>query len=274
MTNGIIVTEQGTSVQKSADFQRVLDSRTPLLEIHEVVDLNTSITIPAFTGTKFFRKVYDHNLGYIPAFEWFAADLRNLGTDYAFWRIGLDETSVYVVDDGSGGITLPLVGKLVIYSRDLTTSFASSTTAATPSSSSKTEYGMKNVEEGKRIDSNEYSDFTIHTETKALSIHMSGTIKSDETNEYTPQVVHKLGYMPTYLLYDINDKDSYFANTTGKNRIAYIVGPQYKAFLNGYTLPMRVYANINKITFYGVQAVYVGILGYIIFKDPLVVADV
>lgn len=262
---GIVIAQQGADVSRAPDYQKVLDSKFPLLEISDEVDISVNFN----TGTNgyMFKVIHEHNLGFIPAFEWF--DKRADAELTPSYEICADTKYVYVrtlefFTDQAG----TAVGRLIIFNHNLQATITPTPSSSESQSQSKSRYGLKNLGDGTNIASKSYRDFSINTEAKAMAIHQAGVVKGISSVE--PTIQHNLGYMPTYMVFDLQDKDSITPSTTAKNIAAVPIGFQYGFVTNGSAPPLATYADKNNIRFTGVQSVYIGQLAYIILKDPVV----
>lgn len=258
--NGIVVAQTGVNVQRAADYQKLLDSDFPTMNIHQIIDIDTTVNTPA-AYTNVFSKIYNHGLGYMPVFEWFVDH-----TTYDAWHsIGFDnyglradEQNFYVVSSFPSLTYVPVKGRLVIYSRDIKEKFIAPKNITRPSSGANSRFGVKATLPNKRMGSSEYSDFSINTNAKAFLIHSSDIYYVDATNNYTVTINHGLGYMPSYLVYYLRDKDFTTNPPTGLNNVTIEQFEQY-----------RTQGDSQKLLLFGVQSTLIGSFIVILFKDPV-----
>jgi hypothetical protein len=122
-----------------------------------------------------------------------------------------------------------------------------------------TNIGVKILKEpNKEIDSSEFSDFSVHTKTKALSIQQVGVTTADSDTDNQIVIEHNLGYPPSFItgrLYNQGD--------------TFITLPEEQAMSPMGDFYGKTRATSNQLSIGGSQSVVTGTFAYIIFKDPL-----
>jgi hypothetical protein len=235
---GLKITQKGTDVEQAADYQTVLDSRWPLVEF---IDYKIDATLPVGGSLLAFT----HNLGYPPGWEFYP----QTGFDDFGFSGYADKTGIYASNTGTNQ---HLKGRLRLYLRDFRTNYKADTITISPAlDSGEDQTGLKivdNNENSVTMRSPDYDSYSLNTNAKAMSIHMSGTQAVDAITTFA-NINHDLGYLPTFIAWQLDPTAAFLS--------------QIQAFS---------FASTTTLSFRGVQTALTGFVCYLILKDPLVVA--
>lgn len=274
---GIKTTQQGIGVDLASDFQQNLNSSWPTLEVYTEIVVDKYISTN--TTGNLSVTIFKHSLGYIPAFQWEPSDT----TDFFYNISATHDEIIFYREVYSTPYELQVKGILRIFNWDITQEFLADSTSISTELPKPSEYGIAILNKDARdIESGEYQDFTLHSGAKSLAIHQSGLVYSGaDSGVYT--IEHKLGYMPSYQLYyvqiigqlisgpeDFPTIQKIKSNITKvrATQIGYINGQQ-----DGNSGAFISTGTVRELSIRGAQAVYAGVVGYIIFKDPVLKTD-
>lgn len=238
MASGLKITQKGTDIERAADYQTVLDSRWPLIEY---IDFQVD-TIVSAGGS---LVVFNHNFGYPPGWEFYPqTGFSDLGTSGY-----IDKTSLYATISGADQ---HVKGRIRLYLTDFRANFKADTITISPANDiHEDNIGLKILDETENsvtMRSPDYNSYSLNTNAKALSIHMSGT-QAVNSATFFADVNHDLGYLPTFMAWQLDSTSTQLS--------------QIQAFS---------FANTATLSFRGVQSALIGSVCYLILKDPLVVA--
>lgn len=238
MSEGIKVSEAGVDVSRAADFQLALSTEWPTLKIVKegTIDVNAdgsnSITITS------------HGLGYAPVFmildNGVAFTETGPGTSEFDGTPNFHSTKDNLIYNPS--VATHYRGYYFIFDYDLGKVFAAPSDHATPQNSTTVSIGMKAAGRSKNIESTDGRDYTVNTDYRPWTVHLSGTTQATSDGF---RLDHNLGYVPGALLFSV-DSDG-----------------------NLTPLQARATANAVSITFRGVQAPLTGTVAYVVLKDPI-----
>lgn len=274
---GIVIAQQGVPIDRAADYQKVLDSDWKFLNINVEVPIDYSTgTISGANGYRVY-KVYEHGLGYIPAWEFVPstssggnADIFSQGYKDMMRYLVADDKAIYLVALYTGGVTSAVIlkGFLRIFALNVMEEYAAPVGPIGPLQPlSSAMYGAKfadpNRGSAKITDEGIYA-FSLDTQAKQISVHKHGTVVA--AGDGTLTINHGVGYPPTYMLARVNQDDkwgAFYGNPFGAGKET--VGPM---------LPVAVRANttVDNIVFTGQQSTIAGKFAYVILKDPAEVA--
>lgn len=273
---GIVISQAGIPIDRAADYQKVLDSDWKFLNIN--VEMNVDFSTPALSGANGYRKyvVFEHNLGYKPAFEFTPSTLSGGNPDVFFngykdvmTSIAVDDKALYVVFLYTGGSTNPIrvKGTLRIFALDVMTEYTAPSSPAGPLQPlALAMYGAKfsdpNRGSAKITDEGVYA-FSLNTQAKQISLHKHGTATAASG---TLTIVHNVGYPPTYMVARVKDDSTwgaFYGNPFGAG--VETIGPMM-------SVAIRANTTNDDIVFRGQQSSIVGKFAYIILKDPAEVA--
>lgn len=246
MASGITVSQVGIDVSQALDSQKVLDSRWKYFEvIHEKL-LSTG-TIPAFGVA---TDLFEHKLGFVPAFDCYDITL-----------------GAYVIGD-SGGLRgnkdkIYFQGQpanntdysnhkvlLRIYNVPITEEYTAPIENTLPvKSNTVSKYGIKITPTPGSMNHLELSEFTLNTQSKALSIQKTGTSVANSGTGNLIVIRHDIGNPPTFLAAQCDTQ------------------LQWVNALNPDFIPVVSSADNSTLTFRGAQALLSGTFAYAIFKE-------
>lgn len=246
---GAIFAQSGVPVSRSADYQRVLDSRWKFMEIAQFLYID--MIIPTRSGSSvYLNKILEHNLGFLPAFYCsplnisIGFDIKISATKNAIWG--------YIPAVATSAITVR--GWLYVFNVDVTTYYKAPYNQPSFAPTGDTSYGAKFLEEDShaRIDDSGTVGFSLNTQAKALGVHMHDTYPFDGAG-VGPIISHGLGYPPTFLNAKMDTPSSFNNNEAS-------IGPLGQ--------PARALITNQTIQFRGAQSILLGNYAYIILKDP------
>jgi len=266
-TSGIVVTQQGVDVAIAADYQKVVDTRWRFLDIQLEQEFKMS---HADSGGSHWwvEKLFDHNLGFLPAFTERPISLDNGGNTFITLNGGLQivstTKSIYVRNlYVSGDPTTPIVLKCFIrlFNLDITTEYRAPATFAVPGAPvQEPDIGIKILTNGGDITSTDLSKFTIDTKGKAFAVQQTGT-RTAVSPDFSLTINHNLGYPPTYFLAPINrasEWTSIYADPLGVDVILPMTVPA----------GARITADTNNVIMKGAQSALHGSSAFLITKEP------
>lgn len=247
---GIKVSRDGFDAEKCADHELLFSSGFPTLMVHKVGRVTGSGTAG--------QTLVTHDLGYYPVFLFLSEDENGSGkmSLHTGQNIGIT-TAVLKVWPTSGWSG---VGYYVIFRRKLQEEFTApivNSLGQQQGGASTNSYGFKIPKEGADINSTDYRDFHIHSSTRNMLVHMSGTItKTGNTGPNDFRVItHNLGYKPMYFIFN--------KPSSGNDDLTY---KQMLVLPNTGASHMPVTATETTVEF---QANQDGEYAYIILKDPI-----
>lgn len=304
MTSGIRVVQKGTSVDQAADFQVEFDSRWPLLEIYDEINVDVYMDTPtAFNNYKVISK---NPLGYAVIYDWIPDEsmprfytVPSMGEDYAPRVFVTDKNIIATAETDfppSPGTypTTPIrvKGVIRIYKNNiLGNQFVSETLQPTATSgpADKTQ-GFKSLRPGQApnaMGDSEYSEFGVNTNAKSLGIHIQTVQRigagidfssGPPSSAFVLSVEHKSGYKPLYWAFEITHWGMQ-ENFPGAGFIwdgTYVDVASPDPVVHGQIsldrFISRAYADTVTISLDGVQAVLLGDYAVMVFHDPLQVA--
>lgn len=246
MSRGITISQQGIDVEQALDAQKVLDSRWRYLEIAYEKALSLG-TITSGITTEVFR----HNLGFLPAF-----DCYNLTTDA---YITPNSSGAGLISDNNriyfGGFFNPAGlsnAKILlrVYNLPIAEEYTAPIQKTLPVSKVvSTRYGVRAVHTGRDINSNELSDFSLHTSAKALAVQQTGLTTANSGTGFEAKVIHNLGNAPSFLATYADIKRNWVG----------VINPSF--------IPVLSRADSVKIVFRGAQAALNSTLAYVVLKE-------
>lgn len=273
---GIQVSQQGIPVERAADYQMVLDSNWKFLDVAYDMSVDMLINITGPTNGFYVIPIFQHSLGYLPAFEFMVSSLTADGSNskvlfsdvrQVLQNIRADSKNVFASFVYVGNpISIRLVGRLRVFALDILTEYQAPTVtplgAAEPRGS---RYGAKFLDLNKGngdIEDETMYPFTLNTRGKQISIHKHGT-KYAASSVLTLQ--HDVGYPPTFMLAKIEEKSAWQSIYPYPYAEDTIIGSMTSSYFTALVDPVN-------IEFRGVQSSIVGRFGYIILKDPAEIA--
>lgn len=244
-TYGVEIAQGGVDVTQAADYQKVLDSRWEFMEIAMEYQYNIAPGNPGFPV-----KLFDHNLGHLPAFT----QTQPVVFGVARATIVADDTSFYVFPDF---VNTP-VGFLRIYTCDITAEYQAPIETVSGSGFSVSPDGIKILRQNTNdINSTNPSDFSVSTNARPLSIHLHGIRAVNPSNSHL-LFTHNVGYPPTYFVTPVGP----FGTHLPQNTIKGLTETFGFATANSYQIDIR-----------GAQSGLAGNYAVMILKDPIEVAS-
>jgi hypothetical protein len=282
MAEGLKITQRGTDISRAADYQTVLDSRWPLLEIILEKQIDVTLTPSGVDGYQVV-KLLDHNNNSLPGFE-FYQDTSVVDPAYATalngYSLVYTKNSVYISSlyVGASSHTLQpyrLKGFLRLYRTDFNKQFKSDTITISPEKDTDDKVtGLKILDENKagaNMRRPDYDNYSLNTNAKAMSMHMMDNVLPDATTHFAT-VTHGLGYLPTFMAWQ-SYRINYNTNSDGTYTDD---GATFQSPLKGQDAISELvafsFANTATLSFRGVQSPLANRVAYVILKDPLVVA--
>jgi hypothetical protein len=309
MANGFVLSQEGIPVSYAADYQKVIDSRWKFLEIafDTTIDLSFSnlLTTRNSTGVTGGTHGYNiftilnHNLGYLPYFEyeilpntttgiysglhdsgynWIAtiplnplfADNNNIYFELAYYRQNNAAPNTY-----TGTIRLNV--RVKVYAVNLILEYSAPTLNSIGSksfASSKTGVKMLRGNLG-TIGGMDLRNFSTNTTAKTISIQKTGTAVTPSSGPLV--ITHNAGYPPSFLMTQVIDRTKSvnpYSGSAGYNTDA----TDYPLYNTPIILPgdSTIYSSHSdnyQLTVGGVQAALSGYFSYIILKDPAEIAQ-
>lgn len=248
MTNGITISQEGISVDRALDSQKVLDSRWRYLEIAFEKELVLPSGMTDASGKTV--DVFQHNLGFLPAFDCYDVTTGAYINDRGSGAIQSDENKIFLSTNG-GSFLSPLSNHKVmlrIYNVSIFQEYEALIKQTLPTASSfVNKTGIKVSDGSSDFDTSELRRFPLTTSAKALAIQKTGTTVFKGVHA---TISHGLGSPPIFL--------STIADSKG--RTVNGIDPSF--------CPFVVLATGDMLRFTPVQSSYDGTtLAYVIFKE-------
>jgi len=255
MSNGVKISQAGSDLKNTPDYQLVLSSEKLMMEIAFEKTINESYTAGQ---TIKIKHGLDYPPGHYPAYE-FMGDYSTSDTSSAVIYVSsINETDVLLsMSRYVGQLPSSLKGRLVVYDLDLCTKYFDTSAFMTPQPARKSDVGLKIAREGFAIDNDtgDYGKLSSSTSWKNMIVHMvDSTIAEFDIPQFS--FSHNLGYQPTFMLYKLLNPGSDYTKTIG----ATVSSGNW-----------RSYADNRIIEFDGVQSLGSGNHAIIIFKDPVLI---
>lgn len=272
---GIVFTQNGVPIRRSADYQRVIDSRWRFLEVEK--ELETTVEIPAIASSGDTTVGYEqkilllrHNLGFYPLFE-ASVTLESGSPPFSqnYTTVYADQEAIYLFpsySNSDGQTALTLTVRVRVFNMRLDEEYEAMKEATFGTApTTEPEFGIKFIDGTgqSRLEDDSPVGFSIDTSKKIMSIHMIKEFTFD-TSLVWNSMEHNVGYPPSYL-------------------VARWPYQPFAAYASGYSIPhrndyfsgkieepdWRIRATATDIEFSGVQATPSGTYGVIILKDPV-----
>lgn len=265
---GLQISQQGTPLNRAADYQKVLDDRWPFLDIALDVNIDASfVDYPTASGW-WIIEVARHDLGYLPAF-FFREASSILEDPLTNTELVATKRAVYMRGlwiSGDPTPALRLRGRLRVFACDITSEFESPIRHYAAKPDRDAEYGVKILRPGNsRIRSHDMEDFSLNTDAKALSVQKTGTAVPDGGTGHLI-INHDMGYPPTYLVTQVEyttDWSSFYADPLpADDRIKRLNNQQFA----------KASVTTSQLDLAGAQSALTGTYAYLIIKDPIEVA--
>lgn len=250
-TVAVKISKLGVDVKTAPDSQLLFNSEWPLLKIAK----RGKFTIPGHAGGTIGVKgtIYEHNLGFIPAFRAYYPTGAQLATPATVGQVNdcelrIDERRLYYYTYGFETVSDMDIYYYIFYHDLEAEPFLGEILNRDTSYTRKNNrnYVFKVSLPGKDISSRDLRDFAINSNANNLPIHAFGMADMNAGGNYQATIKHRLGYRPIYDAYYRADGTDYFV-----------------------VAPTRTIADGTDITWRGVQSVLLGDLSYIIYKDPI-----
>lgn len=246
MARGVAVTQSGVPISQAIDSQKVLDSRWKFYEM----------AFEGFvsSGTIQFGKrldLYEHNLGFIPAFDCYDTNLGAYVIGDNSGGIRADNRFIYFEGQNANNIDYSSHKLLLrIYNVPIIEEYTAPISQTLPvKSSTKTTQGVKVRQSTADFREQELSRFAMNTQSKTLSVQKTGLVTANSGTNFLAIIQHDLGYPPTFL--------AAYAD----------FGRQWAASFNPDFIPVRSVSDDKQLVFKGVQSSLIGTFSYVIFKE-------
>lgn len=248
MANGIVAVQQGVGLDKALDSQKVLDSRWRYFEIAQ----EKLLTLPTLRNDGSVQVIYQHDMGFLPAFDVYDVTLGTyiLGSDTLGNGLVSNTTQLYFngvyIDQGWSGHQV----MIRVYDVPITEEYTAIITETNPvKTSTVSGQGVKVLQTTGDFADLELSEFSLSTSSKALSIQKTGIATANSGTNNQVVIRHDLGYPPTFLSTYVDFNKQWVS----------AIDPDFN--------PIQGSANGTNLTFSGVQSILVGSFAYIIFKE-------
>lgn len=255
------VSQQGVDVNTATDSQKVIDTRWRYMDIL----VEKKMVVPSFTQPSSVV-LYQHNFGKKYAFSIYVIDSDAYFSDWSqsggpgvndlTFSGGVYTDNNAIKISGFFNDSYGISGKnilLRIYNVPITEEYSAPQDVTLAKSISKTSnYGVKiqSRTSHNTLRSNELTDYSLNTQSKALAIHRTGLVAAEVSSNGQATIRHNLGSPPSYMT----------AFYSVKSGVLGAISPDF--------VPVRGSANASTITFSGAQAALITWLAYILFKDP------
>lgn len=247
MTKGLAIVQEGIGLDNALDSQKILDSRFRYFEILTEKMLVLPTLVPTTT-----QVIYEHNLGFIPAFDVYdtVRDSYISGADTNGFGLVSSTTKLYFtgfyLDPGWSNHQVIIR----IYNVPIAEDYSAVIEKTFPAKSGTvSKEGIRIAQGNADMNDRELSKFSLNTSSKALSIQKTGIATSNSGTNFEAVIQHNLGYPPTYL--------ATYADPA-KNWVS-TIDPSF--------VPVKSSADGTNLVFSGAQAALTGSFAYIIFKE-------
>lgn len=274
---GAVITQSGTPVKFADDYQKIIDTRWRPVGIVAVYPIEMSVN-----SAGGIYKLFDHNLGYIPAMD-APRQTDRLNPSPQSTPIGaamfcVDDTSVYLIKYSTIGYNIKVKGNIVLYNYPINEPYDSDYKGNSLARVSKSDYGMQiegnNTWGTSKLGTGDNLGFSVNTNVKDISIAKIGQIS------YVPVTT---GENPLVVTYDI----PYPPLIKISNKI--ITGRFRDAMNNVIEIPKETWSSIsladvgafinagtiNQSIIYigGLANVKENVISYVIYRDPSEIAE-
>lgn len=246
MVNGITVSQSGVGLE-GLDSQKVLDSRWRYWELATEKIISTGQLTDSVT-----TDLFNHDLNFVPAFSCYNITTGNyIVTGDINGGLRADTKKVYFDGFLPSPDTISNSQLLFrVYNVPITQEYTAPIDKTLPGKTTKpSKFGIKITNKPNGMNSNELSDYTLNTSGKALNIQKTGVVVVTSGTNYQAKIDHFIGYPPIFLLTQVDPQLQWATN------------------FNPDFVPYKSSADVQSITFQGVQAVMQGTFAYIIFKE-------
>lgn len=249
MANGVSFVQEGSDVGSAVDSQKVIDTRWRYFDIKT----EKKLSFGTMTGKNVL--LYEHNLGYAPAFDCYNTTLNaymegSVNSSGVASELFANKTHIIFNGNFGTGSYSSTQALLRIYNVPFTETYQAPIVKTFPGGKSRIgKFGVKftNIPDGFR--SEELSKYTLNTKGKSLAIHKTGIAIANSGTGNLAVITHDIGYPPTYLT----------ASCDARGELVGAINPSF--------VPVISNANDKTITFRGAQAALDGNYAYIIFKE-------
>jgi hypothetical protein len=277
---GVALAEQGIPITQASDDQKVLDSRWYTLDILDEPNFSLNVNrTPSGTTDTFITTVYQHNLGYPPAFDYIQNTFTYSGNFFveAAYYLVSDANNIYLIAGAllaNGGYSFVLDIQLRIYTVNITQTYqAPIVQATTVSNNQSVSYGAEflNGSGGDlSLGQPPAQEIAFSTSMRPLTILQTGTATNAPALAYLPGTIplpYSTPYPPLFQL------AQYFPAIPGvSGSLTNAIYSQISTYPIVGSLSFAgsrsVIAN-STIWIGGAQAELTGPFAYILFKDPL-----
>lgn len=273
MTNyGAEFSQQGIDIGRASDDQKVLDTRWPTLDIAFEPTYNATVTMPITSfESHFIVTVFEHNLGFIPAFD-YQVDIFNVspvnGGDLIFTNQNMwaDKNNIYFnplieTSDSSKSVTMSI--RLRIYHVDITTFYQAPVVNPSPTDTNfDSTYGARFIGPnfaGQDMGTAPPEEFSFSSTLRPLTILQNGI---QSTSSGILIIPYSYSNPPLY------EVAVYRPN--GLSKVTFDTVTQAGPLVGALTFSGgKSTATVNTLNIRGAQSSLAGQFAYILFKDPL-----
>lgn len=269
---GIRISQEGISVDRAADYQRVLDDRWPFMDA--VVDVQMEINKTEWPATEGYwsMELASHDLGYIPAFTCRQENIttplfpRDVANEIVATKNKVYLRGIFVPGDPTDALRIRC--RIRVFAVDITQEFRQEVgQASLGARTSASRYGIRVIDgPGVRLEDTDMTKFRLHNNAKALGIQHTGVRIPDGTNGYSVIVDHDLGYPPTYFFAKYRKPEDWSGSWTDPMPNDDYIYPMNQAPLGLAT------SNTFRLQLAGAQGFLTGRFAFLIVKDPIEVA--
>jgi len=269
---GAEISQQGIPVKQATDDQKVIDTRWVTLDVQNVYEYNSIVTVPLNDGGATQSIVLcTHNSGFLPAYDYvinsYSLSTHVIGETFNFYA---DATNIYLVpffEVGGSSIVLTINVTIRVYTLPITQSFQAPTVQSISAvNETNTGYGIEFVTEANaspQISEDPVGEYSFSTRLKPLNILQTGTYTVNDTAGVPNSGYIVINYSyPQNPLYQLCQYYPSGISSAALSMTQALVGPL------GYQGAKGSVGN-GTILIAGSGSALSGSFAYILFKDPI-----
>lgn len=253
---GIKLSQTGRDIDSAGDAELIFNSSWPTVKV--VFSGQFNALVPERVV------LYEHNLGYTPAFMHYtidrASDFRDGKFEIFREIVSADKKNIYW-NPGAGGGPFTIKMGLVIYDIDLEKNFSAPVikTGASSGLTASKDFGIKLTKEGKDTSSSRLEDYIIHSAARSPMVHSVTNVTPNDVGvggQKRHTFTHDLPYNPVFMVYlqtatrgeEYALLNNFAGITTSENDITVLdVAPGKKATLVILKDPFTIDDNVQDI---------------------------